>query len=213
MADGRSYLGNPDLNSETSYQLAFTADYHGEKWQVKATPFYNIVRDYIQGVPIARLVGGLPVLQYQNVNRADLYGIDASFRYAFTEDFGLRGQVSYVRGVNRSNHDNLYRIAPLRSTLAFDGRVLGWKTPSNSSSPPSRTKPPPTTAGPPPAATPCSTTASGATSPTASASNSASKTSPTNATPTTSAASTASPAAMSASANASPVPGVLCTSR
>lgn len=127
MADGRSYLGNPDLDSETSYQVAFTADYHGEKWQVKATPFYNIVRDYIQGVPIARLVGGLPVLQYQNISRADLYGIDASFRYAFTEDFGLRGQLSYVRGVNRSNHDNLYRIAPLRGTLAFDGRVLGWK--------------------------------------------------------------------------------------
>jgi iron complex outermembrane receptor protein len=127
MADGRTYLGNLALDSETSYQLAFTADYHGEKWQVKATPFYNIVHDYIQGVPIARLAAGQPVLQYQNVSRADLYGIDGSFRYAFTEDFGIRGVVSYVRGVNRSNDDNLYRIAPLHGMLAFDGRVLGWK--------------------------------------------------------------------------------------
>lgn len=127
MADGRTYLGNPDLDSETSYQVAFTADYHGEKWQVKATPFYNIVNDYIQGVPIARLAAGLPVLQYQNVSRADLYGIDGSFRYAFTEDLGVRGQVSYVRGVNRSNDDNLYRIAPFRGSFAIDGRLLGWK--------------------------------------------------------------------------------------
>lgn len=127
MADGRTYLGNLALDSETSYQLAFTADYHGEKWQVKATPFYNIVHDYIQGVPIARLAAGQPVLQYQNVSRADLYGIDGSFRYTFTEDFGIRGVVSYVRGVNRSNDDNLYRIAPLHGMLAFDGRMLGWK--------------------------------------------------------------------------------------
>lgn len=127
MADGRTYLGNPDLDSETSYQVAFTADYHGEKWQVKATPFYNIVNDYIQGVPIARLAGGLPVLQYQNVSRADLYGIDASLRYAFTEDLGVRGQASYVRGVNRSNDDNLYRIAPFHGSFAIDARVLSWK--------------------------------------------------------------------------------------
>lgn len=127
MADGRSYLGNLGLDSETSYQIAFTADFHGEKWQVKTTPFYNIVHDYIQGVPIARLVGGMPVLQYQNVSRADLYGIDSSFRYAFTENLGLRGQISYVRGRNRSNDDNLYRIAPLHGMLALDARFRGWK--------------------------------------------------------------------------------------
>lgn len=127
MADGRTYIGNLSLDTETSYQLAFTADYHGEKWQVKATPFYNMVHDYIQGVPIARLAAGQPVLQYQNVSRADLYGIDSSFRYAFTENFGVRGNVSYVRGVNRSNHDNLYRIAPLHGSLSFDSRFFGWK--------------------------------------------------------------------------------------
>lgn len=128
MADGRTYIGNLNLDTETSYQLAFTADYHGEKWQVKTTPFYNIVHDYIQGVPIARLAAGLPVLQYQNVERADLYGIDNSFRYAFTENFGVRGNVSYVRGVNRSGDDNLYRIAPLHGSLSLDSRILGWKS-------------------------------------------------------------------------------------
>ncbi|MEZ5384783.1 MAG: TonB-dependent receptor [Prosthecobacter sp.] len=128
LADGRTYLGNPDLDTETSYQIAFTADYHGEKWQVKTTPFYNIVHDYIQGVPIARLAAGRPVLQYQNVDRADLYGIDSSFRYAFTENFGVRGNVSYVRGINRSNDDNLYRIAPLHGSLSLDSRIMGWKS-------------------------------------------------------------------------------------
>ncbi len=127
MADGRTYLGNLGLDSETSYQIAFTADYHGEKWQVKTTPFYNWVYDYIQGVPIARLSAGQPVLQYQNISRADLFGIDSSFRYAFNENYGIRGDVSYVRGVNRSNGDNLYRIAPLRGSLSFDSRFLGWK--------------------------------------------------------------------------------------
>jgi iron complex outermembrane receptor protein len=126
-ADGRTYLGNLDLNSETSHQIAGTVDFHGPRWQIKITPFYNFVSDYIQGTPIARLdSAGKPVLQYQNVDRADLYGVDGTARYAFTDWLALAGTLSYVRGLNRDTGDNLYRIAPLNGSVQLEHRWQTW---------------------------------------------------------------------------------------
>ena len=127
-ADGRTYLGNLDLDSETSHQIAATADWYAREWEVTVTPFYNFVSDYIQGTPIARLdSSGHPVLQYQNLGRADLYGVDGKARYAFNEHFALRGVISYVRGIDRDNDDNLYRIAPLRGAINLDHQLSGWE--------------------------------------------------------------------------------------
>ena len=54
---------------------------------------------------------GNPVLQYMNVGRVDLYGVDGRWQYRLTDAAGLRGTLSYVRGKNEDNGDNLYRIA------------------------------------------------------------------------------------------------------
>jgi iron complex outermembrane receptor protein len=127
-ADGRTYLGNLNLDSETSHQVALTADWHGDRWQVKFTPFYNLVSDYIQGTPINRIVSGQPVLQFQNQDRAELYGVDGEAHYDLTKQFTLRGQLSYVRGRNCDRDDDLYRIAPLRGTMRLEHRWRGWRS-------------------------------------------------------------------------------------
>lgn len=127
-ADGRTYLGNLDLDPEVSHQVNLGAAWHGNGWRVAPNLFYNRVRDYIQGTPIARLdSSGNPVLQYMNVGRADLYGVDGRWQYRLTEAAGLRGTLSYVRGKNEDNGDNLYRIAPLRADVALDYRTGNWK--------------------------------------------------------------------------------------
>jgi iron complex outermembrane receptor protein len=125
-SDGRTYLGNLDLDPEVSHQIALTGEWHGEGWGLRATPFYNFVSDYIQGSPINRLVNGLPVLQYQNLERADLYGVDVEAHYTLTKEFTLRGQLSYVRGIDRDHEDNLYRIAPLHGTVSLEYRTGAW---------------------------------------------------------------------------------------
>ncbi len=127
-ADGRTYLGNLDLDSETSHQVALTVDWHGDRWQVKITPFYNFVSHYIEGTPIDRLVNGQPVLQFQNQDRADLYGVDGEAHFSLTKQFTLRGRLSYARGINRDNDDNLYRIAPLRGRVSLEHRWRGWRS-------------------------------------------------------------------------------------
>ncbi|MDQ3413702.1 MAG: TonB-dependent receptor [Verrucomicrobiota bacterium] len=125
-SDGRTYLGNLELDPEVSHQIALTGDWHGEGWELKVTPFYNFVSDYIQGTAINRLVNGLPVLQYQNLDRADLYGVDAEAHYDLTKEFTLRGQLSYVRGVDRDNDDSLYRIQPLHGTVSLSHHWSDW---------------------------------------------------------------------------------------
>jgi iron complex outermembrane receptor protein len=123
-ADGRTYLGNLGLDPEVSHQAAATLDLHGERWQVKVTPFYNYVTDYIQGAPIARTNAGLPVLQFQNLDRVHLYGVEGSAAFTLSRHFAVRGTISYVRGINLENDDNLYRIAPLHGMIGLEHQ---WK--------------------------------------------------------------------------------------
>ncbi len=125
-SDGRTYLGNLDLDPEVSHQIALTGDWHGDGWHLRISPFYNFVSDYIQGTAINRLVNERAVLQYQNLDRADLYGVDAEAHYDFTKEITLRGQLSYVRGIDRDNDDNLYRIEPLHGSVSLEHHWSDW---------------------------------------------------------------------------------------
>ncbi|MCE9616687.1 MAG: TonB-dependent receptor [Lentisphaerae bacterium] len=126
-ADGRTYLGRLDLEPETAHQIAAAADWRGPRWQARISPFYKIVDNYIQGAPTERLDAmQRPVLQYSNLDRADLYGVDGQARLALTDHVGLDATAGYVRGRNRDDDDNLYRIAPLHGTVALEHRRGGW---------------------------------------------------------------------------------------
>jgi len=125
-ADGRTYLGNLDLDPEVSHQVSLGLDYHPAGISIKPSIFYNRVTDYIQGSPIARLdANGKPVLKYRNFN-AELYGADGSWDWQATSTVTLGGTLSYVRGKNRSTNDNLYRIAPLNGLVYTDYHTGRW---------------------------------------------------------------------------------------
>jgi iron complex outermembrane receptor protein len=127
-ADGRTYLGNLDLDPEVAHQVSLTGEWHGERWQAYISPFYSVVSDYIQGSPMTRLdAAGLPVLRFENMDRADLYGAEAGASYQCCEQLAVSGHVSYVRGENHDTDDDLYRIAPLRGTVALEHKLGGWE--------------------------------------------------------------------------------------
>ncbi|MFN2426730.1 MAG: TonB-dependent receptor [Candidatus Binatia bacterium] len=125
LADGRTYIGNLDLDSETSHQLSITGAWRGERWRASATPFYNFVSDYIQGSPVP--YGSGTVLQFQNLDRADLYGIDLAGAVDLPRAVSVRGWMSYVRGRDREHDDNLYRISPLHGLFALEHRPGSWR--------------------------------------------------------------------------------------
>jgi iron complex outermembrane receptor protein len=128
LADGRTYLGNPALDPETSFQLAASASRRGDRWQWRLTPFYNHVHDFIQGSPIGRIdPAGRPVLQFRNFDRVDLYGAEFEGRFEFTDQLSMGGHLSHVRGRNHSTGDNLYRISPLHGLLDLAWRDGAWE--------------------------------------------------------------------------------------
>lgn len=128
LADGRTYLGNLDLNPETSFQLALAVSRTGKNWNAEITPFYQSISNYIQGMPISRMVAGKPVLQYTNIDRAELYGLELTGDWQFNNELSLNGNLSYVRGRNKDTGGDLYRIAPLRGMFDLSYRRDSWES-------------------------------------------------------------------------------------
>jgi iron complex outermembrane recepter protein len=128
LADGRTYLGNLNLDPETAFEIGLGVTKNAESWSASLTPFYQIVSDYIQGVPIERLDEmGRQVLQFQNLERADLYGLELEADWEICDEFSLSGTTSYVRGRNKDSGDDLYRIAPLRGLVDLEYRKSAWE--------------------------------------------------------------------------------------
>lgn len=128
LADGRTYLGNPDLDPETAMEVALGITHQGANWNIGFTPFYQHISGYIQGLPISRFdSSGNPVLQYQNLDEAELYGCELVAGYAITPELSIDSTLSYVRGRSDETGGDLYRIAPLRGLIDLAYRRDAWE--------------------------------------------------------------------------------------
>lgn len=141
VGDGNGYIGNLDLKPEAAHTVSATIDWHAadRSWEIKATPYYSRVTDYIDAVRCtsgasctktnATTTNQFVVLQYANTS-ATLYGIDISGQAALAQtavgDFGLRGLLGYVHGENNDTGDGLYNIMPLNARVALTHRTGGW---------------------------------------------------------------------------------------
>ena len=126
LADGRTYIGNLNLDEETAHEVTVGIDWqNGTAW---ATPqaFYRRIDDYIQGVPatnatanmLSAMMSGQTALMFDNVD-AEMYGADMGYGYTLSATLRVEGNLSYVRGKRRDEGDNLYRVAPLNNRLAL----------------------------------------------------------------------------------------------
>ncbi|WP_053046817.1 TonB-dependent receptor [Thalassomonas viridans] len=127
LADGNTYIGDMDLDSEQAAQLDLGLTYQSDKAMVSPHIFYQRIDDYIQGTPLgmedmsaammAQMMSGDDnPLKFTNVD-AKLYGMDVNWSYQLSEAFSFSGIASYVRGERRDIDDDLYRIAPLNAQL------------------------------------------------------------------------------------------------
>jgi iron complex outermembrane receptor protein len=127
-ADGRTYLGNLDLEPEVAHGVSVGFSGRASGVQFKVASFYQDISDFIQGQAIARNdANGRPVLQYTNVD-ARLWGAEASVSTRI-ERVELAAWASFARGrydVPGGGSDNLYRLAPLRGGVSADWRADGW---------------------------------------------------------------------------------------
>jgi iron complex outermembrane receptor protein len=145
--DGNGYVGNLDLRPEVANTLSATAGWHAaskQGWDLKVTPYYTRVQDYIDvdrcpviadgsnGCTAARFAAtsGFVTLQFAN-HAARLYGVDGSLRIPLGDSvklggFALAGVLGYVRGRNLDTQGNLYHIMPFHGDLALEHRRGPW---------------------------------------------------------------------------------------
>ncbi|MBF0260651.1 MAG: TonB-dependent receptor [Magnetococcales bacterium] len=154
--DGNFYIGNLDLKPEVANTISVSADWRGEgthKWNLKLTPYFTHIEDYIDVRRCPRDVcttatgalatpggavdkssqgatTGYVYLQYINQS-AQLYGLDVSGHVLLAESptYGaltLNGMVNYVVGENRTTGDNLYNIMPLNGKMSLVHQRDGW---------------------------------------------------------------------------------------
>lgn len=135
LADGKTYLGDINLDPETAYQIDTGFDYSNGGFKVSPRVFYSQVKDYIEGTPstdpraimVAGMMGDPAPLQFTNVD-ATLWGFDANWRYDMPSDFFMSGVVSYVRGERDDSDINLYRIAPLNTRFVWGYQGVQFST-------------------------------------------------------------------------------------
>ncbi|MFG1477426.1 TonB-dependent receptor [Xanthobacter sp. V4C-4] len=144
--DGNGYVGNLDLEPEAAHTLSFTANWHDaaqKVWQLRVSPYYSYVTDYIDvdRCTLAGCLASLPsnpyitnsfvYLQFAN-HDAWLYGVNIDGKLALwdSDAFGqgaFRGNLNFVQG-QRTDGVNLYHMMPLNGTLAVDNTLGNWTT-------------------------------------------------------------------------------------
>ncbi|NQZ28421.1 MAG: TonB-dependent receptor [Colwellia sp.] len=129
LADGHTYIGDINLESETAYQGDLGLTWQSSDFMIAPHIFYQNIDNYIQGTPMgmedssakmmaSMMSGDDNPLKFSNVD-AKLYGADVNWYYNINDNFQLSGIASYVKGERRDIDDNLYRIAPLNGQISF----------------------------------------------------------------------------------------------
>ena len=126
LADGRTYIGNLDLDSETNHEVTLGLDWSNGDFYANGQVFFRKVDDFIQGTPsnnmtadmLSTMMSGQNPLQFNNID-AELYGLDGRYGMVLNDNWRLDGVLSYVRGKDKDGNDNLYRVAPLNNRLTL----------------------------------------------------------------------------------------------
>ena len=136
--DGNGYVGNLNLRPEVANTVSLSAEWHDssrKSWELKITPYYSYVSNYIDVnyYGSKTWTGGSEVrniLQFAN-HDARIYGLDVSGKVGVWDNgsFGhgqLNGALGYVHGSNSDTGNSLYHMMPLNGSLTLEQKISGW---------------------------------------------------------------------------------------
>ena len=118
----RFNVPNPDLKPESvwSYDLGVKAS--TARWQIEVFAWYSDYRDKISSRFTGDITGdGRLVVTSDNLNEAQLYGVESGLRYFSGSDWDLYAVVNYTRGEERDDGTTVPadRIPPLSGRLGM----------------------------------------------------------------------------------------------
>lgn len=130
--NGAAYVGNISLKPEIANTFSLSSEWHDEKqqdWQIKVTPYYSYVQDYIDVNNLGKsgTTPGIYLLQFAN-HDAQMVGVDVSGKKAITHggrygEVDLSAMVSLVRGWRVDNGNTLYRMQPLSLSTTLSQKL------------------------------------------------------------------------------------------
>ena len=133
LADGRTYIGNLELQEERSNEIVLGLSMQMDRFTLSPQVFYRRVGDYIQGIPstnmlansVSTMMTGREPLQFGNVD-VEIWGFDAAWSYELTESLLLDGIISLTRGRRTDVQDDLYRLSPFNTNVGLTYNNDAW---------------------------------------------------------------------------------------
>jgi hemoglobin/transferrin/lactoferrin receptor protein len=126
-------IANPDLKPETSDGIELGLRYSGTAAYAGVTVYGNRYEDFIESMrQVGTLPGGIIVFQSQNVDEAEIYGIELKGGVelgslsAGLQGWSLKGAASWQRGKNKTEDTWLDSVDPLTATLGLGYDSERW---------------------------------------------------------------------------------------
>ncbi|HLN24869.1 MAG TPA: TonB-dependent receptor [Patescibacteria group bacterium] len=132
--NGADYVGNINLRPETANTASVSTGWHDaarQDWDVKLTPYYTYVQNYI-GVDklILGVTPGVNQLQFAN-HDAQLFGFDLSGSKSLVKgaaygDLDVSGIAGFVKGMQVNNGNSLYHMQPINADISLNHHLGNW---------------------------------------------------------------------------------------
>ena len=132
--DGNGYVGDIDLRPEIARKISTSFIAHDEKnesWEVKLTPYYSEIKNFIDADLIGSSMGN-NYLKFAN-HDAVIFGTDFSLKSRLMKnmnwgDLYLKVIADYTRGYRKDGKANLYHLMPLNGKVALQHSLGKWST-------------------------------------------------------------------------------------
>lgn len=128
--DGNMYYGNVALKPETGNVVSGTLLLRGQTakpWEVKLTPHFNHIQNYIDVDVASMSMMGLPLLRFANHDARIGGGDFSGFVTLWNNDSAGTGKLSangaWLHGTRTDSDTPLYQMMPLNLRLAFDEEI------------------------------------------------------------------------------------------
>lgn len=117
-------VGNPGLAPEDGYYFDLGVKLFPANLKFNLNLFLNTLTNLVTEVP--GIYEGRNALIKTNVGKALLYGLDYSFNFSFSSKADIYNNLSYVRGLDKTNDKDLPQIPPLNLLIGFRYYLSDW---------------------------------------------------------------------------------------
>ncbi|MDR2683543.1 MAG: TonB-dependent receptor [Dysgonamonadaceae bacterium] len=100
-------IGNPGLSPEKSWYKALSAEYIVNDVNASVTFYDNAIKNKINTLSVFNAVENRTEMRYENVEEAQISGVDVSLQYSFLQYFRLRSGYAFTNAIDRATRRQL----------------------------------------------------------------------------------------------------------